>query len=99
MKKYLWMVFLLLLTSSAASAEAANVNVIIEVEGMTCSLCVTAINQELRKTEGVIKAKTSLKTRRAEVVVAEDFSTQVLLEAIARTGYVGKITEIQKIPE
>ncbi|MDR1046045.1 MAG: heavy-metal-associated domain-containing protein [Candidatus Adiutrix sp.] len=96
MNKYLWLVFLLMFP---ASAEAGNISVIIDVEGMSCSLCVTAINQELRKTGGVIKAKTSLKTRQAEVVVSEDFPTQLLLEAVAKTGYVGKIADIRRIPE
>ena len=96
MKKYLWLAFSLVF---AASAEAADVKVIIDVEGMSCSLCVTAINQELRKTEGVIKAKASLKTRQAEVVVSEDFPTQLLLDAVARTGYSGKIADIQRILE
>jgi len=96
MKKYLWLVFSLVF---AASAEAANVRVIIDVEDMDCPLCVTAINQELRQTEGVVKAKAYLKTRRAEVTVPEDFPTKLLLEAVAKTGYLGKIAEIQRIPE
>ena len=96
MKKCLWLVFSL---AFAVSAEAANIRVVIDVENMSCSLCVTAINQELRRTEGVIQAKASLRTRRAEVVVPEDFPTQQLLDAIAKTGYIGKIADIQRIPE
>jgi len=96
MKKSLWFVFSLLF---AASAEAANIKVIIDVEDMSCSLCVTAINQELRQTEGVLKAKASLTTRRAEVVVAEDFPLQLLLDSIAKTGYIGKVVEIQNFSE
>ena len=65
---------------------------------MSCSLCVTSINQALRKTEGVVTAKAALKTRRAEVTVPEGFPTQPLLDAIAKTGFIGKVIEIQKIP-
>jgi len=95
MKKYLW---LILLPLFAISAEAANVKVVIDVENMSCSLCVTSINQALRTTKGVITAKASLKTKRAEVTVPEDFPTQTLLDAIAKAGYDGKVVEIQKIP-
>jgi len=96
MKKYLWLVFSLIF---AASAEAADQRVVIDVEGMSCSLCVTAINQELRQTEGVVKARASLKTGQAEVVVPEDFPLELLLEAVAKTGYTGKIAGIQKIQD
>ena len=95
MKKYLWLVFSL---AFAVSAEAANVRVVIDVENMSCSLCVTSINQALRKTRGVITAKASLKTKQAEVVVPEDFPTQQLLDAISKTGYTGKVADIQKVP-
>ena len=95
MKKYLWLV---LLPMFAVSTEAANVKVVIDVENMSCTLCVTSINQALRTTKGVITAKASLKTKRAEVTVPEDFPTQTLLDAIAKAGYDGKVVEIQKIP-
>ena len=95
MKKYLW---LILLPIFAISAEAANVKVIIDVENMSCSLCVTSINQALRTTKGVITAKAALKTKRAEVTVPENFPVQTLLDAIAKAGYDGKVVEIQKIP-
>lgn len=94
MKKYFWIVFLFF----AAVAEAANVKVIIDVKDMDCALCVTSINQALRKTQRVIKAKASLKTKQAEVIVPEDFPTKLLLDAIAKTGYTGEIADIQKIP-
>jgi len=96
MRKCLWLFFSLIF---AASAEAADQKVVIDVEGMSCSLCVTAINQELRQTEGVIKARASLKTRQAEVVVPEGFPLELLLEAVAKTGYTGKIAGIKNFSE
>ena len=95
MKKTLLLFFFLI---SAAPAEAADIAVVIDIEGMTCSLCVTSVNQALRKTEGVIKAKTSLKTRQAEVVVPEDFPIDVLQDAIKQTGYTGTVSSIRKLP-
>ena len=84
----------LLLFSPLIYAE--NVKVIIDVKGMTCPLCVTSINQALRKTEGVIKAKASLKTRQAEVIVPEGYDVDQLLKSIEKTGYSGAVNQIVK---
>lgn len=65
--------------------------VTIDIGEMNCPLCVISINQALRTTDGVIKAKASLKTRQAEVVVPENFDNQQLLAAIAKTEFKGEI--------
>ncbi|HFF8549902.1 TPA: heavy-metal-associated domain-containing protein [Kluyvera cryocrescens] len=70
---------------------AADKLVTIDVGEMNCPLCVISINQVLRSTDGVIKAKASLKTRQAQVVVPENFDNQRLLAAIAKTGFKGEI--------
>ncbi|MEX3019522.1 heavy-metal-associated domain-containing protein [Kluyvera sp. STS39-E] len=70
---------------------AADKMVTIDVGEMNCPLCVISINKALRSTEGVVKAKASLKTRQAQVVVPEDFDNQRLLAAIAQTGFKGEI--------
>lgn len=70
---------------------AADKLVTIDIGEMNCPLCVISINQALRTTDGVIKAKASLKTRQAEVVVPESFDNQQLLAAIAKTGFKGEI--------
>lgn len=75
---------------------AENVLVTMDVKGMTCPLCVSSINQALRKTDGVIKAKASLKTQQAEVIVPEGFNTDELLKAVDKTGYKGSINKIEK---
>lgn len=75
---------------------AQNVKVVIDVKGMTCPLCVTSINQALRKTDGVIKAKASLKTRQAEVIVPEGYDIDQLLKSIDKTGYSGTVNQIEK---
>ena len=76
-------------------AQAANQKVVLDVQGMTCSLCVISVNQALRETEGVIKAKSSLKTRQTEVIVPEGFSTDTLLKAVAKTGYTAKVNHTE----
>ena len=70
---------------------AADKLVTIDVGEMNCPLCVISINQALRTTDGLIKAKASLKTRQAQVVVPENFDNQRLLAAIAKTGFKGEI--------
>ncbi|MDW2741727.1 heavy-metal-associated domain-containing protein [Atlantibacter subterraneus] len=79
-------------------AQAENEKVVLDVENMTCSLCVISVNQALRETDGVIKAKSSLKTRQTEVIVPEGFPTETLLEAVAKTGYTATVnhTEAQQ---
>ena len=70
---------------------AADKLVTIDIGEMNCPLCVISIYQAVRTTDGVIKAKASLKTRQAEVVVPENFDNQQLLAAIAKTGFKGEI--------
>lgn len=78
-------------------AHAANQKVVLDVQGMTCSLCVISVNQALRETEGVVKAKASLKTHQTEVIVAEGFPTETLLKAVAKTGYSATLNHIEKL--
>ena len=94
MKHYL--VLLLMLCSS--SLWAADMKVTLTVKGMTCPLCVTSVNQALRQTEGVIKAKASLKTEQAEVIVPEGYDTKKLLLAVEKTGYKGSLAKVEKLP-
>ena len=76
--------------------QAANQKVVLDIQNMTCSLCVISVNQALRETDGVIKAKSSLKTRQAEVIVPHGFSTDTLLNAVAKTGYTATLNRIEQ---
>lgn len=89
--------YLLITLTLSAFVFAEDVKITIHVENMTCSLCVTSINHSLRKTDGVIKAKASLKTHNVEVIAPKDMNTDLLLEAIANTGYTGEIKSIEAI--
>ncbi|RPH27770.1 copper chaperone [Buttiauxella warmboldiae] len=77
---------------------AANKMVTIDISQMNCPLCVISINQALRSTEGVIKAKASLKTHQAQAIVPEGFDNQQLLAAIAKTGFTGQINTVSDAP-
>lgn len=79
------------------AAWSADQSVTIHIEGMTCSLCVTAVNKALRALPDVRKAKTSLSRREAVVVVPEGYATAALLAAIEDTGYKGEIRAVAPV--
>jgi mercuric ion binding protein len=81
-----------------AVAFAENVVVTLEVKDMDCTLCVIAINQALRKTDGVIQAKASLPNKNAIATVPKGFDVKKLEAAIASTGYKGVATTIAPAP-
>ncbi len=93
--KKLWFLLLLFI---APLSWAAEQQVTIDVAAMTCPLCVTVVNQVLRETDGVIKAKSSLKTKSAVVIVPEGFEIQRLVQAIDKTGYKGVISKVESLP-
>ncbi len=77
-------------------ANAAQKMAIIKVEGMTCPLCTTAVKKSLKKTNGVVKAKVILNTKKATVVYDDKkVSKSKLLKAIRKAGYKGKILSIR----
>ena len=67
----------------------------IQIKGMTCPLCTTAIKKSLKKVEGVKSARVRLNTKRAKVQFDDDLNTSILLDAIAKTGYRGTIISVE----
>ncbi|WP_431225422.1 heavy-metal-associated domain-containing protein [Serratia sp. L9] len=96
MKKCFCLLIALMLIAPLSWAD--NKKVILDIKDMTCSLCVISINKALRATDGVIKAKASLKTHQAEVIVPQDFDNQALLTAVSHTGYTGEIHSVASAP-
>lgn len=85
--------FLITITLMAATfisvAQAAeSKTVILDVPGMTCSVCPITIRKALEKTPGVIEAKADFDTKTATVTF-DPFETNVelLTEATANAGY------------
>jgi mercuric ion binding protein len=89
------LIFIMLLCFAPITL-ADNLLVTLDVKGMTCPLCVTVVNKALRKTDGVIKAKASLKSEQAVVTVPESFNLDNLLNAVDETGYKGSINKVEK---
>ena len=82
--KYLLLFFLPLML-------LAKEEVIIEVAGMHCPLCTTAVKKALSRVEGVEKVKVLLETRKATVIAKEDIEEKIYLDAVQTTGYTGVI--------
>ena len=89
---------ILLITALLAGILQADKIAVIEVEGMTCPLCTVAIKRSLKHTEGVQKAKVKLNTRKATVRFRDDLNTTVLLRAIEKAGYKGKVLSVKPAP-
>ncbi len=85
-------IFLLFMISISLYADKVAV---IEVSGMTCPLCTVAVKRSLKHTDGVIKAKVKLNTRKATVIFKDDTNETILLEAVKKAGYRGKILSIK----
>ncbi len=75
----------------------SNKLAIIKIDGMTCPLCTVAIKRSLKHTKGVLKAKVRLNTQKATVTYSDDINESLLLDAIKKAGYKGKIISIEQI--
>ncbi|WP_336041124.1 heavy metal translocating P-type ATPase [Acinetobacter dispersus] len=64
-----------------------NMNVSLQVEGMTCASCVGRVEAALKKVDGVQSASVNLATERADITLAKPVDQQVLIQAIEQTGY------------
>ena len=87
MKKWLFLLFPLFLLGKE--------ELIIEVSGMHCPLCTTAVKKALNKVDGVEKVKVLLETRKATVLAKEGIEEKIYLDAVKTTGYTGVIVSRQ----
>lgn len=60
----------------------------VNIEGMSCGMCESHINDVIRKTfPGAKKVKSSAKKNESSFVTDDEIDTQVLKKAIDETGY------------
>ena len=90
--KYLLMFFLRLMLF-------AKEEVIIEVAGMHCPLCTTAVKKALSKVDGVEKVKVLLESRKATVWAKEGIEEKHYVDAVKTTGYTGVILSRQNVKD
>ena len=68
--------------------------VVIQIEGMTCSACATGVAASLRRVEGVIEAEVSIEPPEAHIRYdTSETSAEALLEVIEELGYEAEIAE------
>ena len=59
----------------------------IDVEGMTCEHCTTAVTKALEKIDGVVIAAASVEKQMAEVALDRSVADNILKDAIRKAGY------------
>ena len=74
----------------AAASSAADVDLKMQVEGMTCASCVARVEKALLKVPGVSGASVNLATEQASVRAAPGVSWAAVEAAIAKAGYAAK---------
>jgi len=79
---------LILLALLPIVALASTKVTILNIKGMTCLLCTTAVKRSLKQTQGVTKVKVHFNTKEA-VVTYDDTKTaqKDLIKAVKNSGY------------
>jgi Cu+-exporting ATPase len=70
-----------------ASVVSSDRRIDVEIEGMTCASCSTAVQRALARVDGVRSVTVNLATERASVVIDDRVDDAVLAEAVRRAGY------------
>ena len=63
----------------------------LNIEGMTCQMCVQHVTKALQSTSGVSKAEVNLETKSA-LVEGDNFDNDRLIEAVSEAGYTAQIS-------
>jgi Cu+-exporting ATPase len=77
--------------------EPENENLVLDIEGMTCSSCVFRVEKSLNAIEGV-EATVNLATNTARVEFPASVETDDLLAAVARVGYRARLGRRHRAP-
>lgn len=94
MKTNLMYVLILFIFLVPITVSAAEEQVVIDIQGMTCGLWPIAIEKSLAGVEGVSEVKISLKEEQGSLIAEDSVSDEELLKAITKAGpYKGKIVE------
>ncbi len=81
---------LLMLASPALAGEPRTA--VLDVAGMTCSLCPITVRKALERVPGVLEAKADYATRRAEAKYDPDrTSPQALAAAVNEVGFTATV--------
>lgn len=74
--------------------EAAEQNVIMEIKGLTCSLCAIAIKKALSNVEDVRDITVSLDDEKAWFIALDSVADETLSDAVKKAGkYKGRVIQ------
>lgn len=83
-----------LLLISGYYAVAAEQNVIMEIEGLTCPLCTIAVKKALSNVDGVRDVTVSLDDEKALLIVQDSVTDETLSDAVKKAGsYKGRVMQ------
>lgn len=77
----------------AGYSAAAEQKVVMEIKGMTCSLCTFAVKKSLSGIRGVDDVKVSYQEKKAWLTADDSVTDSTLAEAVQKAGYSGKVVE------
>lgn len=63
------------------------VKMIVKIEGMSCGMCESHINDTMRRQFAVKKVSSSHRKGQAEIIAKEPIDEEALRKAISETGY------------
>ncbi len=80
--------------NQSVDAPQALENVVIRIDGMTCSACANGVAASLRRVEGVVEAEVSIEPPEAYIKFDPSVtSADVLVEAIEDLGYKAELVQ------
>ena len=83
--------------ASFLACAAETRTVVLEISGMTCSLCPVTVRKALARQPGVLEAKVELATKRAEVRYdPARISPEKLAEAVTEAGFPSKPAKLSQ---
>ncbi len=97
MKQRCLMIIAAILLLAAFLAAAADQNILLEIKGMTCSLCTLAVKKSLSAVEGVENVAVSYKEKTARLTAPDSVSDTVLVEAVRKAGYQATVVKRQAV--
>ena len=81
-----------LILISGYCVEAAEQNVIMEIEGLTCPLCPIAVKKALSNIDGVRDITVSLDEEKAWLIALDSVTDETLSNAVKNSGpYKGRV--------
>ncbi|WP_018155611.1 heavy metal translocating P-type ATPase [Demetria terragena] len=84
------------MTQNAVQSFAADHEVELAIEGMTCASCANRIERKLNKLAGV-QASVNYATEKAKVTYAADVEPETLVETVEAAGYQARLPQPQRL--